>query len=443
MIIRATAFPQAQTPSSPASDAANRVSAPQLKETIAKLVSFGTRSTISTATPEAIHSGRGIGAAREWIKSEFERYSKDCGGCLEVKTDSFTEPPAQRIPQSTEIVNVYAILRGSDPVNAKRIYLVSGHYDSRATDILDIKTDAPGANDDGSGVAVALEAARVLSKHKFPATIIFLAVAGEEQGLNGSKHFAKMAKEQGWDIQAVLNDDTVGGDRSPGQQNLLRVFAEGVPLTDFDGSSDLKTLRQIRSLGTENDSGSRELARYIEEISQLATSHSPLTTKHSPLAPSPSSLTTKVIYRPDRYLRGGDHTSFNQQGFAAVRLTEWRENFDRQHQNPRTENGIEYGDLPKFVDYDYLANVTRSERADAGFFGLGSCKSGQRSPAHEGPDERLDSGVGRPCRQSRRSLRDRLARHNIARLAEPALRSRRGCRTLPRRGGCETNACDR
>ncbi len=229
MLIRATALPPTPTPSSPASDAANRVSVSQLKETIGKLVSFGTRSTISAATPEAVQSGRGVAASREWIKSEFERYSKDCGGCLEVKTDSFTEGPAPRIPQPTEIVNVYAILRGTDPVNAKRIFLISGHYDSRATDILDLKTDAPGANDDGSGVAVALEAARVLSHHKFPATIIFLAVAGEEQGLNGSKHFAQMAKQQGWDIQAVLNDDTVGGDRSPGQQNLLRSSLKASP----------------------------------------------------------------------------------------------------------------------------------------------------------------------------------------------------------------------
>lgn len=358
-----SAVAQTQTSSPQPSDAARGVSVPQLKATIEKLVSFGTRNTISPATPEAIQSGRGVGAAREWIKAEFERYSKDCGGCLEVKADSFTEGPAPRIPQTTEIVNVYAILRGSDPVNAKRIYLVSGHYDSRGTDTLDTKGDAPGANDDGSGVAVALEAARVLSRHKFPATIIFLAVAGEEQGLNGSKHFAKMAKDQGWDIQAVLNDDTVGGDRSPGQKNILRVFAEGVPLNDLDGTGDLKALRQIRALGAENDSTSRELARYLEEVSGLATTHSP--------------LVTKVIYRPDRYLRGGDHTSFNQQGFAAVRLTEWRENYDRQHQNPRSENGIEYGDLPKFVDYDYLANVARLNVAT-----LVSLASAPASPAN-------------------------------------------------------------
>lgn len=355
------AVAQSKTPLPP-SDAAKDVSAAQLKANIEKLVSFGTRNTISAATPEAIQSGRGIGAAREWIKSEFERYSKECGGCLEVKTDSFIERPAPRIPQPTEIVNVYAILRGSDPVNAKRIYVITGHYDSRGSDTLDTAGPAPGANDDGSGTAVSLEVARVLSKHRFPATIIFLAVAGEEQGLNGSKHFAKMAKEQGWDVQAVLSDDTVGGDRSPGQKNYLRIFAEGIPLIDLDGTGDLKSLRRARALGTENDSNSRELARYIE---QIAT-----TMRHLPITP-------KVIYRPDRYLRGGDHTSFNEQGFAAVRLSEWRENYDHQHQNPRTENGIEYGDLPKFVDYDYMANVARLNVAT-----LTSLASAPASPAN-------------------------------------------------------------
>lgn len=191
------------------STALQQVSAERIRANIEKLASFGTRSTISAQDPASIAAGRGIGAAREWIKSEFERYAKDCGGCLEVKTDSFTEPAGDRIPQPTEITNVYAVLKGTDAVNAKRIVLVTGHYDSRNSDILDTKGDAPGANDDASGAAVSLECARVLSKMKFPATIIFLTVAGEEQGLNGSHHFAqmakeKMAKDQGWDIEACL-----------------------------------------------------------------------------------------------------------------------------------------------------------------------------------------------------------------------------------------------
>src|SRR5713101_7145822 len=206
--------PEPMATDSRISTALQQISAERIRANIDKLVSFGTRSTISAQDPASIAAGRGIGAAREWIKSEFERYSKDCGGCLEVKTDSFTEPAAERIPQPTEITNVYAVLKGTDAENAKRIVLVTGHYDSRNSDILDVKGDAPGANDDGSGTAVSLECARVLSKLQFPATIIFLTVAGEEQGLNGSHHFAKMAKEQGWNVEAALNNDIVGGDRN-------------------------------------------------------------------------------------------------------------------------------------------------------------------------------------------------------------------------------------
>jgi Zn-dependent M28 family amino/carboxypeptidase len=344
------------------------VSSRQLRASIDKLVSFGTRNTISSATAEDIKAGRGIGAAREWIRSEFERYSKECGGCLEVREDRFVEGPAPRIPQPTEIVNVYAVLRGTD--KPERVYLVTGHYDSRATDVLDFKSPAPGANDDGSGTAVVLEAARVLSKRKFPGTIIFLAVAGEEQGLNGSRHFAKLAKEQGWNIQAVLNDDTVGGDKSPGQKDILRVFAEGVPLASLQGTGDIKTLRSIRGLGQENDSTSRELARYIDAIRVAYFKGVPAT---SPRA----GFKTAMIWRPDRYLRGGDHSAFNEFGFAAVRLTEWRENYDRQHQDPRTENGREYGDLVKYVDFDYLANVARLNVAT-----LGSLASAPAPPAN-------------------------------------------------------------
>src|SRR5580704_19296514 len=210
------------------SAALQQVSAERIRANIEKLASFGTRSTLSAQDSAAVATGRGIGAAREWIKSEFERYAKDCGGCLEVKTDTFTEPAADRIPQPTDITNVYAVLKGTDEENAKRIVLVTGHYDSRNSDTLNVKDDAPGANDDGSGTAVSLECARVLSKLKFPATIIFLTVAGEEQGLNGSHHFAKMAKEQGWNVEAALNNDIVGGDRSAEQDHsVVRVFSEG------------------------------------------------------------------------------------------------------------------------------------------------------------------------------------------------------------------------
>jgi len=319
------------------------ISAQRIQANIEKLVSFQTRLTLSAQDPDSIKAGHSIGAAREWIKAEFESYSRACGGCLEVKTDSFTEKPGDRIPQPTVITNVYAVLKGTDPESAKRVVLVTGHYDSRNSDTFAATGIAPGANDDGSGTAVSLECARVLSKLKFPATIVFLTVAGEEQGLNGSAHFAKMAKEQGWDIEAALNNDIVGGDRSP-QQNvgIVRVFSEGVPLAATDAE-----VRRIRNLGGENDSASRQLARYVAEIGRTYQ------TVVKPL----------IVFRLDRYLRGGDHISFNEQGYAAVRFTEYREDYNHQHQNVRTENGIEYGDLPKFVNFDYVANVARVNAA--------------------------------------------------------------------------------
>jgi Zn-dependent M28 family amino/carboxypeptidase len=235
------------------------------------------------------------------------------------------------------------VLPGTNPEDAKRIVLVTGHYDSRNSNILDTSGIAPGANDDGSGTAVSLECARVLSKLKFPGTIIFLTVAGEEQGLYGSKHFADYAKSQGWNIEAVLNNDIVGGDKSAGQNpKMVRVFSESIP----DSATEAQ-LRSIGALGGENDSPSRELARYIAQTARAYQ------TQVSPA----------LEFRRDRYLRGGDHISFNEAGYPAVRFTEFQENFTRQHQNVRTENGIEYGDLPKFVDYEYVVNVARLNAA--------------------------------------------------------------------------------
>ncbi|MGA8154103.1 MAG: M20/M25/M40 family metallo-hydrolase [Terriglobales bacterium] len=320
-----------------------QMSPARMQATIERLVSFQTRSTLSAQDPAAVASGKGIGAAREWIKSEFERYSRECGGCLEVKTDTFKEGPADRIPQQIEITNVYAVLKGTDPGNSRRVVLLTGHYDSRNSDTLDTTGAAPGANDDGSGTAVSLECARVLSKLKFPATIIFLTVAGEEQGLNGSRHFAQMAKSAGWDIEAVLNNDIVGGDRSAQQDtSVVRIFSEGVPVAATDSD-----LRLIRNLGGENDSTSRQLARYIAQVGRTYD----------------TTIKPVLVFRLDRYLRGGDHLSFNQQGYTAVRFTEFVEDYHHQHQNVRTENGIEYGDLPKFVNFDYVANVARLNAA--------------------------------------------------------------------------------
>jgi Zn-dependent M28 family amino/carboxypeptidase len=335
------------------------VSAGRIQQTIDKLVSFNNRSTISAQDEGSIKAGKGIGAAREWIKAEFERYSKDCGGCLEVKTDRFTEQPGERIPKPTEITNVYAVLRGTDPQQANRIVLVTGHYDSRNSDTFDTTDRAPGANDDASGTAVSLECARVLSKAqiRFPATIIFLTVAGEEQGLDGSRHFSQMAKENGWKIEAVLNNDIVGGNLGADQDaSVVRVFSEGLPAAATEAE-----IRRIRALGGESDSLSRELARYIADVGRSYD----------------AGVKPLLIFRLDRFLRGGDHYSFNQQGFAAVRFTEFREDYNHQHQNVRTENGIQYGDLPKFIDFDYVAHVVRLNAAT-----LASLASAPAPPAN-------------------------------------------------------------
>ncbi len=334
---------QGATPDARIAAALNEVSSARIQSDISALVSFGTRSTLSAQDPAAVASGRGIGAAREWIRAQFAQYSKDCGGCLEVETDSYTQQPGERLSQPTVISNVYAVLKGTEPGATPRTVLVTGHYDSRNSDNDDVTHDAPGANDDASGVAVSLECARVLSKLKFAGTIIFLAVAGEEQGLYGSAHFAHMAHERKWNIEAALNDDIVGGNRSAQQDaNTVRVFSEGLPVARND-----QQLEVIRAMGAENDSTSRELARYVAET---ATQYA-------------LAVRALLIFRPDRFLRGGDHLSFNEQGYAAVRFTEYREDYTRQHQTVRTEEGLEFGDLLKFVDVDYIAGVARINAA--------------------------------------------------------------------------------
>lgn len=349
--------PATDKPDANIASAMQKVSPTTLKADDEKLVTFHSRQTLSSVIPA--ESGRGINAAAKWIESQFGEYSKACGGCLEVKTDEFTQEPGERVPKPTKLTNVYAILKGTDPDSAKRIVLMSGHYDSRCSETNDYECASPGANDDGSGTIAVLEAARVLSRHKFPATIIFLTVAGEEQGLYGSKHFAKTAKDQGWNIEAVLSNDIVGGDKSPGQDpTKVRVFSEGIPL-----AATPQDLRFIRAIGGENDSPSRQLARYIRSVGDTYFQG--------------ENFGPVMIYRQDRYLRGGDHTSFNSEGFAAVRMTEWRENYNHQHQTLRTENGIEYGDLPKFVDFNYVANVTRLNVA-----ALASLASAPAPPAH-------------------------------------------------------------
>ncbi len=348
------------------------ISPANISADIAKLVSFGTRNTLSSMSTD-LPAGQGILPAADWVEGEYRRISADCGNCLEVKRDDFVQPagegPRARIKAPTRLVNVYAILHGTSGDKAAPWVLVTGHYDSRATDVLDAKAPAPGANDDASGVAVSLESARALSKLKLPGTIVFAAVAGEEQGLNGSQHLAQLARREGWPLEAVLNNDIVGGDTTPipaGQvgapsqnKRAVRVFSESVP-----SSATAEEQKQMLALGAENDSPSRELARTIAELSPTYFQNGML---RPPARRGVQSMVIQVVpafhpvlvLRRDRYLRGGDHTSFNGEGFAAVRFTEWRENFDHQHQTPRTENGVEYGDYLKFVDPEYVANVAR------------------------------------------------------------------------------------
>ena len=343
------------------------ITAEHVRTTIDSLVAFGNRNTLSSMTTD-LPAGKGINAAADWIEAQFNDIGKQCGGCLEVKRDTFTEQPTSRIPAPTKITNVYAVLRGSDPAQARRMYLVTGHYDSRNTDVLDTHKPAPGANDDASGVAVSLECARALTKLRPPATIVFVAVAGEEQGLNGSSHLAKLAKSEGWDLEGVLNNDIVGGNTTLGDtgqdKTTVRVFSEGLP-----AAATPQQVQMLDRLGYASDSPSRELARAVLEVSRsyrLPAGSHPL----MPRGAGPRShadvadyFKATLIFRRDRFLRGGDHSSFNAEGFPAVRFTEWREDFNHQHQDLRLEGDTQFGDLIQFVDMEYVANVARLNAA--------------------------------------------------------------------------------
>lgn len=317
--------------------ALGRVDARSLELYDRRLVGFGTRHTLSAQDDPR----RGIGAARDWIRDELQRSAARSGGRMTVALQSYVQPPASRIPTATTITNVVGTLRGTDPASADRVYVVSGHYDSRVTDVLDAQSDAPGANDDASGVSAVLELARVLAPRPTEATIVFVAFAGEEQGLYGSTHFAELARQEGWNIQGVLNMDIIGspvggnGARSP---RTIRLFSEGVPTSETPEQAARR-----RSVGGENDGPSRQLARYVKE-----TAENPATR-----------MKVKLVYRRDRFLRGGDQIPFLERGWPAVRFTEPHENYAHQHQDVRVEGGQQYGDLPEFVDFPYLARVTR------------------------------------------------------------------------------------
>ena len=318
----------------------NEVSAKTLEADVRKLVSYGTRHTLSDTKDKK----RGIGAARQYVFDEFRKYSKAGGGRMTVEMDTFTyNPDGRRVDKKTLMANVLATIPGTDPTDT-RIYLMSGHIDSRVTDIMNRTADAPGANDDASGVAAVMEVARVLAGQKFPCTIKLVAVQGEEQGLLGADHLAKRAKKEGWNLVAMLNNDIVGNSKGYDPEITdslhLRVFSEGVPATETPDQAKAR-----RQLSNENDASSRQLARYAQLAARQYV--------------SAGGYGVLLEYRPDRFLRGGDHTPFNQQGYAAVRFTETNENFNHQHQDLRTENGIEYGDKPEFMDFRYLRRTAQ------------------------------------------------------------------------------------
>jgi Zn-dependent M28 family amino/carboxypeptidase len=318
----------------------SEISPKNIETIIRKLVSFGTRHSLSDTQSET----RGIGAARRWIKAEMERYSKDAGGRLQVEFDQFTQQPVARIPKPTELVNVVATLPGKQAESKDRIYVVSGHYDSCVCnqDMLDGVSDAPGANDDASGTAAVMEMARVMSKYEFDATLVFMTVAAEEQGLLGAGHWAEMAKQKSLNIAGMITNDIIGSSRADDgrlDDKHVRLFAEGVPPAE----KLTPELRGMLQTGGENDLPTRQLARYIKEVGERYV----------------KGFNVTVIYRKDRYLRGGDHSPFLERGFAAVRMTEPNEDYKHQHQKIREENGVKYGDLPEYVDFNYVAQVAR------------------------------------------------------------------------------------
>jgi hypothetical protein len=288
---------------------------------------------------------RGIGAARDWLFLEFQKIAATSGGRMSVEKQTFEQAKGDRIPSATMITNVVATLKGTRPESVARTYVVSGHYDSMCGSAVDTKCDAPGANDDASGTAVVLEMARAMAPHQFEATLVFMAVAGEEQGLYGATYFAEQAKQKNVDIEAMFTNDIVGnslGGNGVRDRNTVRVFSEGVPTDETPEEANVR-----RGVGGENDSTSRQLARFIKETSERYV----------------RGMHVMMVYRRDRYLRGGDHRPFLERRYPAVRFTETNEDYRHQHQNVRIENGIQYGDLPEFVDFSYAANVARINAA--------------------------------------------------------------------------------
>jgi len=331
------------------------ISPQRIEARIRKLAAFHTRHTLSDTHSES----RGIGAARRWIKAELEQCGREADGRLQVSFDTYTQPAGRRIPQAVDIVNVVAILPGTQTESRDRYYVVSGHYDSRATDVMDGASGAPGADDDASGVAAMIEMACVMAQQRFDATLVFMAVAGEEQGLFGATHWAEQAEKQGLQVAGMITNDIIGSSTADdGQRDAhsVRLFANGLPAllnaqsgaaTDGFAQRARKELKAITQSGGEFDTATHQLGRYLKETGE----------RYVP------GFTIQLIPRPDRFLRGGDHLPFLERGVAAVRFTEPAEDFRHQHQDIRKENGVQYGDLPEFVDFAYVAQVTRVNAA--------------------------------------------------------------------------------
>lgn len=314
-----------------------QVSADSLASCVRTLVSFGTRHTLSTAGS----GDQGIGAARRWVLSRFQQAAAASGGRMTARIDRWTQPAdSHRVDRPVLMGNVMATLRGSDPAD-DRVLLVTAHLDSRNSDIMDSTGRAPGANDDGSGVAALIEMARLLSRHRLRATVVLAAVTGEEQGLLGAEHLAAMAQREGWHLEAMLNNDMIGQSSAGGTGNRdntrVRVFSEGIPVAETPQQARLR-----RAVAGENDSPSRELARYLARIAEDCVDN----------------LEVALMYRSDRFLRSGDQVPFQRRGFPAVRITDYYENYDHQHQDLRRVQGVEYGDLPAFMDFEYLRKTT-------------------------------------------------------------------------------------
>ena len=309
-------------------------SADRIERDIRALVSFGTRNTLS----DTLSDTRGIGAARRWIKAEFDSISQACGGCLEVFYQESIALPSVRIPEPVNVVNVVGIIRGT--VHPERYVIMSGDIDSRASNTADGETDAPGANDNASGMAGVIEAARLLSKYEFPTSVVLVGLSGEEQGLWGGRNMAQVASEEGWDIVGVLNNDMIGnveGINGVIENNTFRVFSEPYPATATE-----REIRSYRVFGGEVDGPSRQIARYVDRV----------TDKYF------TNLDAIMVYRLDRFGRGGHHRPFNDAGFPGVRIMETNEQYERQHQDLRTENGIEYGDVIEGVNFEFASRLT-------------------------------------------------------------------------------------